>query len=351
MDVFKTNFAAVLPEFNEQLRECDFLAIDCEFTGLFTTISNDYLATYEQYYSKLRTNINKFQLIQLGISLFKQESESKFACHSFNFNLFPNKCSLLPRDECERYFLCQSSSLKFLIENNFDFNKLIKDGISYVNLPQMKFIKDRLSDKKSNPITVETEESKKFLNDIAAKIKEFMASSENELGRLLFTPQRIINFLILVLPPYNSFQRKLIYDWANGSEFSALIDLSVPDKREPKMVVKKCSAEERSAKLAASLLENIGFTHIIELLINHPKPIVGHNIYLDLLYIYNAFISPLPAQYSEFKMSFHALFPVVFDTKYISADDCFRAFIMNTGKYKVRWYDFPRTKFPICSSR
>lgn len=184
MDVTKSNFAEILPKFNQCLQECDFIAIDCEFTGLFTTISNDYLATHEQYYSKLRNNINKFQLIQLGISIFKKITNEEFDCDVYNFYIFPNKCSLLPRDEVERYFLCQSSSLKFLLDYNFDFNKLIKEGISYVNLAQMKYIKEKVTEKKVNPIVVDSEENKKFLADVAYLINNFMISKDEELSML-----------------------------------------------------------------------------------------------------------------------------------------------------------------------
>ncbi|XP_067118978.1 pre-piRNA 3'-exonuclease trimmer-like isoform X1 [Centruroides vittatus] len=44
---------------------------------------------------------------------------------------------------------------------------------------------------------------------------------------------------------------------------------------------------------------------------------VGHNLMLDLLFLYHHFYKPLPKKYSEFKKNIHKLFPVIFDTKHI----------------------------------
>lgn len=120
-----------------------------------------------------------------------------------------------------------------------------------------------------------------------------------------------------------------MYDWISNSSFSERIDAITTDF---KIVLKKCTQEMKEERNKTILLENIGITYIIECLIQCPKPIVGHNICLDLLYIYNAFIAPLPAQYSEFKMSFHTLFPIIFDTKYIASAEILKNFIPNTCK-------------------
>jgi hypothetical protein len=44
----------------------------------------------------------------------------------------------------------------------------------------------------------------------------------------------------------------------------------------------------------------MGFSKVIEELIHAKKPIIGHNMFLDILFIYYQFIDDLPASLSEF---------------------------------------------------
>ena len=49
------------------------------------------------------------------------------------------------------------------------------------------------------------------------------------------------------------------------------------------------------------------------------KPIlVGHNLFLDLIYIYKCFFGPLPDQLEVFRSIMSALFPLIIDTKYLA---------------------------------
>lgn len=44
----------------------------------------------------------------------------------------------------------------------------------------------------------------------------------------------------------------------------------------------------------------MGFSLVVEELIKAKKPIVGHNMIYDVLYLYNQFIDDLPPTYHEF---------------------------------------------------
>ena len=50
---------------------------------------------------------------------------------AFNVYVWPRPCS---RSAPDPRFLCQTSSIDFLINQNFDFNKLFKDGVSYLQV-------------------------------------------------------------------------------------------------------------------------------------------------------------------------------------------------------------------------
>jgi len=65
--------------------------------------------------------------------------------------------------------------------------------------------------------------------------------------------------------------------------------------------------------------EELGFTNYIKYLSSKSIPIIGHNIYFDLMFIYDKFISDLPSDFYSFKSSLHKYFPIIYDTKYISS--------------------------------
>lgn len=46
----------------------------------------------------------------------------------------------------DQRFLCQSSSIEFLISNGFDFNKLFKEGIPYMNEAEEAAYKENLEE-------------------------------------------------------------------------------------------------------------------------------------------------------------------------------------------------------------
>lgn len=90
--------------------------------------------------------------------------------------------------------------------------------------------------------------------------------------------------------------------------------------------VQKKSAQQRKQlcqqfDLEESLINDLlGFTHIFRLLVSMQKPIIGHNLLLDLMIMIHHFENPLPKSYGEFKNVVHSLFPTIYDTKCISFD-------------------------------
>lgn len=50
--------------------------------------------------------------------------------------------------------------------------------------------------------------------------------------------------------------------------------------------------------------------------------LVGHNCFLDLVYLYKHFIGDLPDTVEEFQQKLHDIWPVVVDTKYMATHNC-----------------------------
>ena len=62
----------------------------------------------------------------------------------------------------------------------------------------------------------------------------------------------------------------------------------------------------------------MGFSLVIQAMIESKKPIIGHNCMYDWLYLYNQFIAPLPETYCQFAQKWNERFPYTYDTKVLA---------------------------------
>jgi len=76
--------------------------------------------------------------------------------------------------------------------------------------------------------------------------------------------------------------------------------------------------EEKIAKKRAEFETAIGFRRVIEMMCRSGKPLVGHNMFLDLMYLYELFHRDLPMDCSEWQVELHKLYPQIYDTKYLA---------------------------------
>lgn len=64
------------------------------------------------------------------------------------------------------------------------------------------------------------------------------------------------------------------------------------------------------------LLYEIGFSQVVQKMAEVGKPVVGHNMMMDLCFLYQQFFKRMPKTYKEFAWSFTSEFlPTVYDTK------------------------------------
>lgn len=119
-----SDFKEVLPLVRDSIQAADFLAIDTEFTGLMSGRDVSMFDSPPEYYATLLNGTADFLLIQFGLCTFYwDEKEKQYMNDAYNFYVFPRG-----RPGPDRLFMCQSSSLDFLASQDFDFNKLIREG-------------------------------------------------------------------------------------------------------------------------------------------------------------------------------------------------------------------------------
>lgn len=82
-------------------------------------------------YSKLKSCVQEFTIIQYGVCAFKRDpSNGNYIAKPFNFYIFGVDTHDV---QSRRVFSATPSSLAFLRQNKFDFNKLIEEGIPFYN--------------------------------------------------------------------------------------------------------------------------------------------------------------------------------------------------------------------------
>ncbi|EGW05736.1 Poly(A)-specific ribonuclease PARN-like domain-containing protein 1 [Cricetulus griseus] len=145
MDVGADEFAETLSFLHDIIDEADFVGLDIEFTGLRSNSSRpQQISLFDlpsEWYMKTRQSVQQFTICQIGLSVFSSiEGESnKYVAHSCNFFLFPTTFGILDSE-----FSFQASSVQFLNQYGFDYNKFLKNGIPYMNEEQEKKIRESI---------------------------------------------------------------------------------------------------------------------------------------------------------------------------------------------------------------
>nr|CAH7723025.1 unnamed protein product [Callosobruchus chinensis] len=330
MEVTNTNFSDMLPQIQSAIDKCTFMAIDCELTGLNITRNISALDTPQEYYQKVRRNCREFLIIQYGLCTFKYDAKNNvFNKEDFNFYIFRRPVN---RNIPDQRFLCQASSIHFLVSESFDFNKLFKEGIPYLNEEESETYKAAVEesykrrsdlvqsrqDTTNDSIPI-PDDAKAFIEDVIEQLEEFIKSGNDELQ----------------LPRCNAFYRRLIYQ-TKTEKFADKISVETRQLNKDRILFatkfksKEDEEESESKKYKEEVKEledYIGFSKVIKMIINSRKLVVGHNMCLDLLHTIEKFLMPLPEDYFDFKGMAHDLFPKILDTKYMSSCEPFKGII------------------------
>ncbi|MBZ3869760.1 Poly(A)-specific ribonuclease PARN [Sciurus carolinensis] len=316
------NFKSNLQTVYQAIEEADFFAIDGEFSGIsdgpsVTALTNGF-DTPEERYQKLK-------------------KASGYVTKSFNFYVFPKPFN---RSSPDVKFVCQSSSIDFLASQGFDFNKVFRNGIPYLNQEEERQLREQFDEKRSQangagalayaspnaskcPVTI-PEDQKKFIDQVVEKIEDLLQSEENK---------------NLDLEPCTGFQRKLIYQTLSWKYPKGIhVETLETEKKERYIVISKVDEEERKrreqqkhAKEQEELNDAVGFSRVIHAIANSGKLVIGHNMLLDVMHTVHQFYSPLPADLNEFKELTTCVFPRLLDTKLMASTQPFKDIINNTS--------------------
>ncbi|NXJ46319.1 PARN ribonuclease, partial [Spizaetus tyrannus] len=340
---FKDNLNKVY----EAIEESDFLAIDGEFSGIsdgpsVSALTNGF-DTPEERYQKLKKHSMDFLLFQFGLCTFKYDhTEEKYVMKSFNFYIFPKPFN---RSSPDVKFVCQSSSIDFLANQGFDFNKVFRNGIPYLNQEEERQLREQYDEKRSQangagslsyvspnaakcPVTI-PEDQKKFIEKVVEQIEDLLKNEENE---------------SLELEPCTGFQRKLIYQTLSWKYPKGIhVETLESDKKERYIVISKVNEEERKrreqqkqAKEQEELNDAVGFSRVVHAIANSGKLVIGHNMLLDVMHTIHQFYCPLPDDLAKWTFFHFNLFSScivsrLLDTKLMASTQPFKEIINNTS--------------------
>ncbi|XP_053211603.1 pre-piRNA 3'-exonuclease trimmer-like [Panonychus citri] len=308
MQVDITNFQQIYPKVVEQIKNCTFIALDIEFSGLFfnSNCMPSLFDSLEDRYKKLRTNVSNFIPIQLGISTFtKHETRNDYIAQTFSFFCCPRPYG--PQVNC---FSMEVGAIEFLSENCFDFNRFAKVGIPFLNETQEKIFKSYMNDRTridiSHSVMDKLVELRGFISDWVATLP---VKGGRKYGQSSFPYQQFVN-------PLSNF---LIIDHLRN-DFKAFWILL----REDNVYVYSVSPIERKQLLNNVKAEEeevinscVGLSRLVKVLIDSNKPIIGNNMMVDMVMLYQHYIDTLPGDLQTFKDQLLKNFNSIYDIKAI----------------------------------
>ena len=306
VNVTNHNFSNCLTEFKGDIADSSFICLDFEFCGLHTnkgpTIS--LFDSPSERYQILRQSCRDFTILQCGITIFHYDKPMRvYKCKTYNFSLFPADFRSITRQT-----VFESSACEFLKRFDFDFNKCIYGGLSFLN---------------EDEIETTTKESKRsgyvdgiVLNGVKSDFRMRKLTqltkwySEGPSGESI-SIDCFSRGMLEVIQADISEQFPNVTVVNPPGESSLLVITKVTPVEKEEFFKEKAASEERDTFNA------IGFTHVVRLIREHKKPIIGHNILMDIMYLHEKCFKPLPESYEEFKSSVNANFPPIYDTRHI----------------------------------
>ncbi|NXY81054.1 PNDC1 ribonuclease, partial [Alcedo cyanopectus] len=262
--------------------------------SLFDSPAERYLAA--------RRSVQRFTISQLGKSCSDTENHlPRYVVHSYNFFLFPSTLGVTDVE-----FTLSASSIQFLSRYGFDYNKFLKDGIPYMNDVQEEILSQHLS---GGSWKVSSVLDRDVLKKTIEEVTTWIAAAEEEETMIL---QDLSNNEMLEIQLILRQALKNVWTQPLGDKKVLVKKVSLQGRRCLENSPYDCCQKEKL------LLSARGFTNLFHMLVKAKKPLVGHNMLMDLMHLHEKFYKPLPESYEEFKRNIHNLFPVIIDTKTVT---------------------------------
>ena len=366
MIVYNENQKEAYEIFKNTCDNSQYVSFDCEMTGinLGTKTDGTKYDTQEFRYYKQREVVSKLDLIQIGFTFYqertkkiekepekekdKKEIEEKqfYLERTFLFYLYKNsKLKMINEDLFDSELRAHPAALKFLGDTNFDFNILIKKGINFNKLQNREKIKNALNEKKillSNGAMFLSKENESLLIEKVIQVSEYIIKGTSKPFEISFDNNRLLIFFLginfkkllnidgfIITKSFEKGKDKTIIITKkenisnNGfnQKYNSFDNFKIIIKNDVNIIYQSryqlgCFSNEEIVDQLTD--EELGFSKFIEYLCSKKIPIIGHNIYYDMMFVFDKLIGDLPPDFYSFKEQIHQYFPIIYDTKYIT---------------------------------
>ncbi|KAL2829145.1 ribonuclease H-like domain-containing protein [Aspergillus cavernicola] len=372
MDVTAQTFPYHLSKILEDLASSVFVSIDLEFSGIATAPQGRAgpPQSLQQRYEEVVAGADKYQILQVGLTFCHEDAEgAKYTLKPYNLYLSP----IIDRKlEVERSWSFQSGAVEFLLGNKFNMDSLYRTGVQYISREEeakaVSKAVERQNQTSSTSMDIkETDhESLAFLDVVRQLVNNWLALDKHDDYLNIPPPSRQIQSEGLKGMPsvLNRFQKRLVHQLVEV-EYPGLVTIGRPtfvqiipyDEAREKAVRDKrvqwvqerawketgfrwvaealagCDISNLSPQYFAGARANVPFQQqgaslnefvdgFKERLKAHRPILVGHNLFMDLIYFFRCFFGPLPDRLKDFQSMVHEHFPVLVDTKYLATHDC-----------------------------
>ncbi|KAL1588927.1 hypothetical protein WHR41_02368 [Cladosporium halotolerans] len=374
MDVTKTSFYPLILDILTDISESYFVAFDLELSGVPVkqASANRRVGrpSLQERYQEVKEAAEKYSILQVGLTCIREDVDTgKYIAKPYNFELSP----LIDVQglDVERDFAFSTSAVDFLKRVGFDFSKPFNVGVPYLSRKESKEArerhenrqkKDAIADLQIKDTDVESlallqrirDEVNTWLSDAAASdyLNIGPVGAEIELdgippAELTRYEKRLVHQLIraeypkLVTFSKRGFVQIVHFDAEREARITAGrkadLDERIGRQKGFRWVMEALLGNDiRKLDLSLAATDPITgdpvfadlhdyrarFNRAHAALRNRPRVLVGHNCFLDLVYLYKAFIGDLPATVHEFSKEIHKRWPTIVDTKYMATHNC-----------------------------
>lgn len=374
MDVTKTSFYPLLLDILNDISESHFVAFDLELSGVPVkqAAANKRVGrpSLQERYQEVKEAADKYSILQLGLTCVREDVDTgQYVVRPYNFELSPliDVTGL----DVERDFAFSTSAVEFLKRVGFDFSKPFNVGVPYLSREESKQARERHENRQKKDAIADLHikdtdvESLALLQRVRTQVDAWLDNDSGPDYLNIAPVGADVDIDGQAPPELTRYEKRLVHQLVRA-EYPKLVTFS---KRGCVQIVHFDA--EREARIAASrkadLDERIGrqkgFRWVIEALLgsnignldlalsatdpitgdpvfadiheyrakfnrahaalrHRPRVLVGHNCFLDLVYLYRSFIGTLPATVEEFTREIHKRWPTIIDTKYMATHNC-----------------------------
>jgi len=372
--VSRATFPGVLERIRSIGKEAAFFSLDTEFTGYKQDDRDEYFDTVQQRYMKKKGVAERYLVVQMGLSAFVWDAAlGDYKAYTWNIHMYPSTLQI------DRIFSCDAAryalpplppslspsltplplppslpphSLSFLRSHNLDFNQWL-DGVPFLAIDQEGSLRKQVEDQAEwdlkasfgggkkptrSPLDpnadADTVELYKRLSEALDELKPGSAPFLLPQGMQWYRKKMVENTIWRHPRKANLWLESVVPAAAaaaaaevNGNEAAASAIPPTPlPFHQQQLQVRYVTNDERTTCVAAKknlalaeIEEAAGAMRIIQVVKDSGRPLVGHNLLLDLLFLYSHFVKPtLPDTAMGFKNKLQQLFPPIYDTKVLA---------------------------------